>query len=209
MELVKLCNAPSDSQYSACTDLDVLQIGIRASYRDKVGPEEDPEEYEDNETEDGPVDYPMDGEDDRDDDDGDSSGDDADGEDEDDEDEEEKEEHFRLRPASDFPYHSTRGQEVERTFLAMTTPSPSPQSSLSTFAEGALLGGMVASTHALLMQLLAAITIHSTTTLPSSRDIPPPVNVGMIFLSLEQASPQEVVFVHPRLQIRGRGEFYC
>ncbi|GJZ76524.1 putative reverse transcriptase domain-containing protein [Tanacetum coccineum] len=44
---------------------------------------------------DGPVDYPIDGEDDRNDDDGDSSGDDADGEDEDDEDdEEEEEEHF-------------------------------------------------------------------------------------------------------------------
>ncbi|GKF69236.1 hypothetical protein Tco_0202293, partial [Tanacetum coccineum] len=47
---------------------------------------------EDDETEDGPVDYPMDGGDDGDDDDGDSSGDDANGEDEDDEDEEEEEE---------------------------------------------------------------------------------------------------------------------
>ncbi|GKD41802.1 hypothetical protein Tco_1262009 [Tanacetum coccineum] len=51
-----------------------------------------PPEYEDDKTEDGPVDYPMDGEDDGDNDDGDSSGDDADGEDEDDEDEEEEEE---------------------------------------------------------------------------------------------------------------------
>ncbi|GKF93192.1 hypothetical protein Tco_0279911, partial [Tanacetum coccineum] len=50
-------------------------------------PDKDPEEYEDDETENGPVDYPMDGEDDGDDDDGDSSGDDADGEDEDDEEE--------------------------------------------------------------------------------------------------------------------------
>ncbi|GKE63041.1 hypothetical protein Tco_1513408, partial [Tanacetum coccineum] len=58
----------------------------------------DPEEYEDDETEDGPVDYPMDEEDDGDDDDGDSSGDDADGEDEDDEDEEEEEEEH-LAPA--------------------------------------------------------------------------------------------------------------
>ncbi|GJV74971.1 putative reverse transcriptase domain-containing protein [Tanacetum coccineum] len=62
---------------------------------------EDPEEYEDDETEDGPVDYPIDGGDDGDDDDGDSSGDDADededDEDEDDEDEEEEEEH--LAPA--------------------------------------------------------------------------------------------------------------
>ncbi|GKC75408.1 hypothetical protein Tco_1126182, partial [Tanacetum coccineum] len=52
--------------------------------------------YEDVETEDGPVDYPMDGEDDGDDDDGDSSGDDVDGEDEDDKEEEEEEEHLAL-----------------------------------------------------------------------------------------------------------------
>nr|GFD32717.1 hypothetical protein [Tanacetum cinerariifolium] len=47
-----------------------------------------PEEYEDDETEDGPVDYPMDGVDDGDDDDGDSSRDDADDEDKEDEEEE-------------------------------------------------------------------------------------------------------------------------
>ncbi|GKC35620.1 hypothetical protein Tco_1048004 [Tanacetum coccineum] len=55
-------------------------------------------EYEDDETEDGLVDYPIDGEVDGDDDDNDSSGDDADGEDEDDEDEEEEEEEH-LAPA--------------------------------------------------------------------------------------------------------------
>ncbi|GJV26932.1 hypothetical protein Tco_1383380 [Tanacetum coccineum] len=60
-------------------------------YVTESDPEEDLEEYEDDETEDGQVDYPMDGEDDGDDDDDDSSGDDADGEDEDDEDEEEEE----------------------------------------------------------------------------------------------------------------------
>nr|GEX81179.1 hypothetical protein [Tanacetum cinerariifolium] len=60
-------------------------------------PKEDSEEYEDDETEDGPIDYPMDEGDDGDDDDGDSSGDDADDEDEDEEDEEEEEEH--LAPA--------------------------------------------------------------------------------------------------------------
>ncbi|GKC29037.1 putative reverse transcriptase domain-containing protein, partial [Tanacetum coccineum] len=64
---------------------------------------EDPEEYEDDETEDCPVDYPMDEEGDGDDDDGDSYGDDADDEDEDeedkdDEDEEKEEEH--LAPAN-------------------------------------------------------------------------------------------------------------
>ncbi|GJS72316.1 hypothetical protein Tco_0705157, partial [Tanacetum coccineum] len=55
--------------------------------------EEDPEEYEDDETKDGPVDYPMDGGDDGDDDDE----DDEDEDDEDEEEEEEKEEH--LAPA--------------------------------------------------------------------------------------------------------------
>nr|GEW41034.1 hypothetical protein [Tanacetum cinerariifolium] len=49
-------------------------------------------EYEDDETEDGAVDYPMDGGDDGDDDDDNSSGDDAEDEDEDEEDEEEEEE---------------------------------------------------------------------------------------------------------------------
>nr|GEY37916.1 hypothetical protein [Tanacetum cinerariifolium] len=58
-------------------------------------PEEDLEEYEDDETEDGPVDYPMDEGDAGDDDDGDSSGGDTD--DEDGDEEEEEEEH--LAPA--------------------------------------------------------------------------------------------------------------
>ncbi|GKG53591.1 hypothetical protein Tco_0554991, partial [Tanacetum coccineum] len=52
--------------------------------------EEDPEEYEDDESKDGPVDYPIDEEDNGDDDDDNSSGDEADGEDKDDEDEEEE-----------------------------------------------------------------------------------------------------------------------
>ncbi|GJW83986.1 hypothetical protein Tco_0157131 [Tanacetum coccineum] len=52
--------------------------------------ESDPEEYEDDETEDGLVDYPMERGDDGDDDDGDSSRDDADDEDEDEEEEEEE-----------------------------------------------------------------------------------------------------------------------
>ncbi|GJX41463.1 hypothetical protein Tco_0256453 [Tanacetum coccineum] len=65
-------------------------------YVTESDPEEDPEEYEYDEIEDGPVDYPMDGEDNGDDDDGDSSRDDADGEDEDNEEEEEEEEHLAL-----------------------------------------------------------------------------------------------------------------
>ncbi|GKA72629.1 hypothetical protein Tco_0778845, partial [Tanacetum coccineum] len=53
-------------------------------------PEEDLEEYEDDETKDGSVDYPMDGGDDGDDDDSDSSRDDVDDEDEDEDEEEEE-----------------------------------------------------------------------------------------------------------------------
>ncbi|GKC21746.1 hypothetical protein Tco_1023896 [Tanacetum coccineum] len=57
-------------------------------YVTESDPEEDLEEYEGDETEDGPVDYPMDGGDDGDDDDGDLSRDDADDKDEDEEEEE-------------------------------------------------------------------------------------------------------------------------
>ncbi|GKF43261.1 hypothetical protein Tco_0129813, partial [Tanacetum coccineum] len=66
----------------------------------ELDPEEDLEEYKDDETEDGPIDYLMDRGDDGDDDDGDSSRDDADGEneDEDDEDDEEEEEEEHLAP---------------------------------------------------------------------------------------------------------------
>ncbi|GKF19326.1 hypothetical protein Tco_0067964, partial [Tanacetum coccineum] len=63
-------------------------------YVTKSDPEEDLEEYEDDETKDGPVDYPMEGGDDRDDD-GDSCRDDVDDDDEEEE-EEEEEEHLVL-----------------------------------------------------------------------------------------------------------------
>ncbi|GJR48755.1 putative reverse transcriptase domain-containing protein [Tanacetum coccineum] len=59
-------------------------------YVTESDPEEDLEVYEDDETEDGPVDYPMDGGYNVDDDDGNSSGDDVNDEDKDDEDEEEE-----------------------------------------------------------------------------------------------------------------------
>ncbi|GKG35935.1 hypothetical protein Tco_0443613, partial [Tanacetum coccineum] len=118
-------------------------------YVTELDPEEDLEEYEDDETKDGPVDYPMDGGDDGDDDDGDSSSDDADDEDEDEEEEEEEEEHLAPADSAVIPPPSTditigakitvRPQasisllpeaEVKR-LLAMTTPSPSPPISLS------------------------------------------------------------------------------
>nr|GEV33852.1 hypothetical protein [Tanacetum cinerariifolium] len=69
----------------------VLPTAESPGYVAESDTEKDPEEYKDDETEDGPVNYPMDGGDDGDDDDGDSSGDDADDEDEDEEDEEEEE----------------------------------------------------------------------------------------------------------------------
>ncbi|GJY10021.1 hypothetical protein Tco_0378206, partial [Tanacetum coccineum] len=59
-------------------------------YVTESDPEEDPKEYEDDETKDGLADYLMDGGDDGDDDDGDLSRDDTDDEDEDDDDEEEE-----------------------------------------------------------------------------------------------------------------------
>ncbi|GJV94054.1 hypothetical protein Tco_1541867 [Tanacetum coccineum] len=123
-------------------------------YVAKLDPKEDPEEYEDDETENGPVDYPIDGGDDGDDDDGDSSWDDTDDEDEDGEDEEEEEDH--LAPADSAvvvptvePLGSLSGftittislppeAEVER-LLAMTTPSPSPPISLSPPSTGECL----------------------------------------------------------------------
>nr|GEW61592.1 hypothetical protein [Tanacetum cinerariifolium] len=71
-----------------------------SGYVAESNPEEDPEEYEDDETEDGLIDYPMDGGDDGDD--GDSSGDNADDEDKDEEDEEVKEEEEEHLALADF-----------------------------------------------------------------------------------------------------------
>nr|GEX36106.1 hypothetical protein [Tanacetum cinerariifolium] len=107
--------------------------------------ESDPEEYKDDELEDGLVDYHMDEEDDGDDDDGDSSGDDADDEDEDEE-EEEEEEHlasaeFAVVIPTDKLASPPEGTEPAAIsfppepevvrLLAMPTPSPSPHASLS------------------------------------------------------------------------------
>nr|GEV72204.1 reverse transcriptase domain-containing protein [Tanacetum cinerariifolium] len=68
-----------------------------SGYVAESDPEKDPEEYEDDETEDGPVDYPIYKVDDGDDDEGESSRDAVDDKDEDEEEEEEEEEH--LAPA--------------------------------------------------------------------------------------------------------------
>nr|GEX69203.1 reverse transcriptase domain-containing protein [Tanacetum cinerariifolium] len=94
-------------------------------------PEEDPEQYEDNKSEDGLVDYPIDGGDNEDDDDGDSFEDDADDEEEDEEDEEEEDEHLALADAivvvpTVEPASISLPLEVEvERLLAMLTPPPS------------------------------------------------------------------------------------
>ncbi|GKF64998.1 hypothetical protein Tco_0188446, partial [Tanacetum coccineum] len=114
-------------------------------YVTESDPEKDLEEYEDDETEDGPVDCPMDGGDDGDDDDGDSSRDDADDEDEDDEDEEEE----HLAPAdsvvvvpADEPVSPPEGTEpvipspsTDITIRARITVRPQASISLPPEAE--------------------------------------------------------------------------
>ncbi|GJV92227.1 hypothetical protein Tco_1540040 [Tanacetum coccineum] len=87
---------PSEEQPLPPIDLPTAES---PGYITKSDPEEDLEEYEDDETEDGLVDYPIDGGDDGGDDDDDSSRDDVDDEDEDDEDEEEEEEEEHLDSA--------------------------------------------------------------------------------------------------------------
>ncbi|GJY86622.1 hypothetical protein Tco_0500648 [Tanacetum coccineum] len=96
-------------------------------YITESDPKEDLEEYEDDETEDGLINYSMDGGDDDYDD---SSRDDADDEDEDDEDEEEEEEEKEIIVRPQASISLPPEAEVER-LLAMTTPSPSPPISLS------------------------------------------------------------------------------
>ncbi|GKC87875.1 hypothetical protein Tco_1148524, partial [Tanacetum coccineum] len=105
--------------------------------------------YEDDETEDGPVDYPMDGGDDGDDDDGDSSRDDANDEDEDEEDEvdEEEEEHLALADSTtvvpaDEPVFPPEGTEpiipppsTDITIGARITVRPQASISLPPEAE--------------------------------------------------------------------------
>nr|GEX34178.1 hypothetical protein [Tanacetum cinerariifolium] len=96
-------------------------------------PEEDLAKYKDHETEDGLVDYPMDGGDDGDDDDGDSSGDDADDKNED----EEEEEHLApadsavIIPTDELAAISFPPEAKVERLLAMPTPSPSPLALLS------------------------------------------------------------------------------
>nr|GEU55444.1 reverse transcriptase domain-containing protein [Tanacetum cinerariifolium] len=127
-------------------------------------PKEDPEEYEDDETKDGPINYPMDEGDDGDDDDGDSSGDDAG---EKDKDEEDEEEHLAMADSAiviptaaiSLPPEA----EVER-LLAMPTPPSSPLASLSPPSVGECLARCTAS------------SALPSPPLPPPLYIPPPVD---------------------------------
>nr|GEV10189.1 putative reverse transcriptase domain-containing protein [Tanacetum cinerariifolium] len=148
-----------------------------SGYVAESNPEEDPKEYEDDEIEDGPVDYPMDGGDDRDNDDGESSGDDVDDEDEDEEDEEE-EEHLALTdsaiviPTIELAAISLSPEaEVER-LLAMPTLPPSPLTSLSPPSAEERLARL-ASTQALINAVTAVLPLPP---LPPSLYIPPHVD---------------------------------
>ncbi|GJS73216.1 hypothetical protein Tco_0706057 [Tanacetum coccineum] len=100
-------------------------------YVTELDPEEDTEEYEDDEIEDGPANYPMDGGDDGDDDNGNSSRDDGNDEDED----ERGGRRWRITVRPQISISLSPEAEVER-LLAMTTPSPSPPVSLSPPSTG-------------------------------------------------------------------------
>nr|GEU89972.1 hypothetical protein [Tanacetum cinerariifolium] len=136
--------------------------------------EEGPEEYEDDETEDGPVDYPMDGGDDREDDDSDSSGDDNDNEDEDEEEEHLAPSDFVIVLPTDELVSSPEGTEpaaisllpeVEvKRLLAMPTLSPSPLASLSPPSAGERLARCTTS------------TALPSPSLPPPLHMPPPID---------------------------------
>ncbi|GJS43857.1 hypothetical protein Tco_0568900 [Tanacetum coccineum] len=134
------------------------------------------EEYEDDEIEDGPVDYPMDGEDDGDDDDDDSSRDDANDEDEDEEDEE------HLDPADsttvipvDEPVFPPEGTEhvIPPPPLDTTMGQRLPSDTRLPISYHQAETLRIASTQALIDAVTAALPPPP---LPPSLHIPPPVD---------------------------------
>ncbi|GJT33661.1 hypothetical protein Tco_0924080 [Tanacetum coccineum] len=141
-------------------------------------PEEDPKKYEDDETDDGSVDYPIVGGDDGDDDDGDSSRDNADNKDEDEDEEDEEEEEKHLAPAdsaiiipADEPVSPPKGTEpvipppsTDITIRARIIVRPQASISLPPEAE------------ALIDAVTAALPSPPLPPLPPSLYIPPPVD---------------------------------
>ncbi|GKE84618.1 hypothetical protein Tco_1558360, partial [Tanacetum coccineum] len=145
-------------------------------------PEEDPKEYVDDETEDGPVDYPMDRGDDGDDDDGDSFRDDADDKDEY---EEEEEEHPALADSAvailtikpDSPPEGTEhvippsSTDITTTGARITVRL---QASISLLPEAETL--RIASTQAFVDAVTVALPPPPLPPLSPSLYIPPPVD---------------------------------
>nr|GEZ56292.1 hypothetical protein [Tanacetum cinerariifolium] len=132
----------------------LLLIHLLLSHQDMLQshPKEDPEEYKDDKSDGGPVDYPMDGGDDGDDDDGDSSKDDTD--DKDEGEEEYEEEHLALAESV-----------VVIPTVELVSPPSSPLTSLSPPSAGERLARM-ASTQAL---------IDAVTAVLRSSPLPPPL----------------------------------
>nr|GEX83267.1 hypothetical protein [Tanacetum cinerariifolium] len=129
-------------------------------------------------SDDGLVDYLMDGGDDGDDDDDDSSGDDTDNKD--DEDEEDEEEHLASADSANASIPLPPEAEVER-LLAMPTPPQSPLTSLSPPSIGERLARCTAPpAHspppALIDAVTAALPSPSLPPLPPPLYIPPPVD---------------------------------
>ncbi|GKF58645.1 hypothetical protein Tco_0172182, partial [Tanacetum coccineum] len=161
--------------------------------------ESDPEEYEDDETEDGPVNYPMDGGDG---DDGDSSRDDANDEDEDEEDEEdeEEEEHIALADSTSLFSHLREQSLLYHhppltLLLGLGLPSDprlpypfhqrqrctaphahSPPLPPSSGCPTHIQTLRIASTQALIDVVTTALPSPSLPPLPPSLSIPPPVD---------------------------------
>nr|GEU73563.1 reverse transcriptase domain-containing protein [Tanacetum cinerariifolium] len=157
-------------------DLDFVPNPVYPKYVAELDLEEDPKEYEDDETEDGPVDYPMNEGDVGDDDDGDSSGDDADDEDEDEKEDEEEEEHLApadfaiVIPTDELAAISFLPEaEVER-LLAMPTPSPSPLASPSPPSAGERLARCT--TPAVLPSPPLPLPLHMPPPIDRREDIP-------------------------------------
>nr|GEU65006.1 reverse transcriptase domain-containing protein [Tanacetum cinerariifolium] len=134
-----------------------------------------PKGYEDDEAEDGPVDYPMDGGDDGDDDDDDSSGDDIDDEDKDEE--EEEEEHLALADSAIVIPTDELVSPPEGTEHVIPPPST------NTATTGATITTLrLASTQALIDTVTAAIP---SPPLPPPLCIPPHVDRRDDILEIE------------------------
>ncbi|GJS81034.1 hypothetical protein Tco_0747575 [Tanacetum coccineum] len=145
-------------------------------YISESNPEEDPKEYEDEEEEDGLVDYPMDGGDDGDDDDSDSSRDDADDEDEDEEDEEDDKEEEHLAP-TDFAIVIPTGEPVSppEGTEHVIPPSSTNISTIGARITVRLQASISLPPEAKVERILAMTTPSPSPSPPISLSSPPPI----------------------------------